>query len=287
MDLPNNDYLTRAVTELGEPELLFRISRTRFLAKLFLGLLLLVYGVVANYYWWVHGPATFGHLELLLLVVLPLSGGVLLFHMYRERGLYVLVYPTGLLRLRRGEIDSFPWQSIDRILIKTLGSISPQFERAADGSLLACWLPVVVPIFQIWNAGLTVVRKDGVLARFGPVLSDYDTLAEEIQRRSFATFWPAILQYFRDGEPLPFGDLEVSSLGIRHVGKFLPWPSVKEVTISQGKLSIKVVGKWLPWVLLDLQTLPNPHVLVALLSEGQKLAPAILPTNQPNPTDDE
>jgi hypothetical protein len=287
MDLPTDDYLTRAVTELGEPELLFRISRTRFLAKLFLGVLLLVYGVVANYYWWVHGPATFGHLELLLLIVLPLSGGVLLFHMYRERGLYVLVYPTGLLRLRRGEVDSFPWHSIDRILIKTQGSPTTRLEHAADGSLLACWLPVDVPTFQIWNAGLTVVRKDGVIARFGPVLSDYDQFAEEIQRRTFTAFWPATLQQFREGERLPFGDLEVSSLGIQHVGKFLPWRFVKEVTISQGKLSIKVVGKWLPWVLLDLQTLPNPHVLLALLSEGRKLTPAVLPSSQPNPNDDE
>src|SRR5215467_740593 len=113
MDL-SGDHLERAVTELGEPEALFRISSGRFLAKLALGVLLLIYGLVANYLWWIHpqGPGTFGHFEILFLLVPPVSGASLLLHMYRNRGLYVLVYPTGLLRLRRGEVDSFPWREI-------------------------------------------------------------------------------------------------------------------------------------------------------------------------------
>src|SRR5262245_46789581 len=114
MDLSGDDHLERAVTELGEPEALFRISRGRFLAKLSFGVLLLVLGLVANYLWWFRGPAKMD-LIFHLLYILPLSGAALLLHMYRNRGLFVLVYPTGLLRLRRGEVDSFPWNEVESV----------------------------------------------------------------------------------------------------------------------------------------------------------------------------
>ena len=65
MSEPSDDHLTRAQTELGDPEELFRVSRGRFLAKLAVGLSLVLFGVVANYLWWVHGPGRFGHVELL------------------------------------------------------------------------------------------------------------------------------------------------------------------------------------------------------------------------------
>ena len=71
MDLSGDDHLERAVTELGEPEALFRISSGRFLAKLSLGVFLLVLGGVANYLWWVAGPARLEHWLLFVLFGLP------------------------------------------------------------------------------------------------------------------------------------------------------------------------------------------------------------------------
>src|SRR5579872_2207657 len=113
MDLSGSDHLERAVTELGDPEALFRVSHGRFLAKLALGVLLVIYGVIANYLWWFEGPGTFGHFEILFLILPPISGCTLLIHMYRNRGLFILIYPTGLLRLRHGEVDSFPWDEVE------------------------------------------------------------------------------------------------------------------------------------------------------------------------------
>lgn len=286
MDLPDDDHLSRSVTELGEPEALFRIGRTRLLAKLALGILLLVYGVAANYFWWVHGPATFGHFELFLLVVVPLSGAALLVHMYRERGLYVLVYPTGLLRLRRGEVDSFPWPGVDHVRLKVQRAAAAELTRGPDGSPESCWLPAEVPTFQLWNGGLWVARDDGVVVHFGAALSDFDRLAEEIQRRTFAVIWPLVWAGFLEGRVIPFGDLEVSRGGLRHSGKFLPWPEVKELSVSQGKVSIKQGGKWLPWALLDASAIPNPHVLFALVAEAQRTAVFASPLVQPKPRAD-
>ena len=282
MDLPDDEHLTRSMTELGDPEAFFRISRGRLLAKLALGILLVVYGIVGNYVWWVHGPATFGHFELLLLVVLPLTGPALLWHMYRQRGLFVLVYPTGLLRLRRGEVDSFPWREVDHVRLKVKRTASASIDRGPDGAPVACWLPAEVPTFQLWNAGLSVAREDGIEAHFGPALTDYDRLAEEVQRRSFTFLWPNVWERFLSGASVAFGDLELSRTGLRHIGKFLRWADVKELAIAQGKLSIKQGGKWLPWALIDINGIPNPHVLFALAAEAQRapFAPLVQPKPQ-------
>lgn len=270
MPWQENDHLARSVLELGEPEALYRVQPRRFFAKLGLGLALLALGALGNYWWWVHGPATFGHLELLILVVLPLMGATLLWHMYRHRGLHVLFYPTGMLRLIRGEVDSFPWTDILMVHFKVQKAAEPQFSRRADGTLVACWLPVEIPIFKIWDSGLTVTRSDGVSVHLGPVLSDYDRLAKDLQRRTFATLWPAVLEHFRAGMPLLFDDVELSSAGITTEKKFLTWRQVGDVVISQGKLSIKQKGKWLPWRVKDLGMMPNPHVLLALITEGKR-----------------
>jgi hypothetical protein len=270
MDLPDDDHLQRAIIELGDPDALFRISRGRFLAKLAIGLLLILYGIVANYLWWVHGPATFGHFELLLLFVLPLTGVSLLLHMYRNRGLYVLIYPVGLLRLRRGEVDSFPWHDIDRITLNIQRAGEPEIARDEDNSIVTCSLSVDVPTFKLGTAGVTVVRSDGVEANFGPALSDFDELANQVQKLTFGVLWPRTRDQFFAGERLAFGELEVGLAGIRHNGKLLLWRDFKELAIAQGKLSIKQTGKWLPWALIDVATVPNPHILFALAAEATK-----------------
>ena len=282
MDLPDDDHLSRAVTELGEPDALFRISSGRFLAKLTVGLLLIGYGILANYWWWVHGPQTFGHLELFLLIILPLSGVALLWHMYHQRGLFVLIYPTGLLRLCRGEVASFLWGEIEHIRLKVQRATGAEIVRGADGTPLACWLPAEVPTFQLWNAGLVIARVDGLEDHFGPALTDYDLLAAEVQKRTFANLWRSVWERFQAGTPIAFGELEVSLSGVRHAGKFLSWRDVKELSVAQGKLTIKQGGKWLPWALLDVHAVPNPHVLFALVIEAQRTAYSPL-FGQPKP----
>ncbi len=270
MDLPYDDHLHRAVTELGEPEALFHISTGRFLAKLALGVLLVLFGLVANYLWWFQGPATFDHLVIHLLYIVPLSGVVLLYHMYRNRGLYILIYPAGLLRLRRGEVDSFPWADIERVSLKVVRAEGAEFTRDPDGEPVACWLAADLPTFKLWDSGLTVARSDGTEAHLGPALSDYAALAEEVQKRTFAALWPALRAHFRNGTRLAFGELELDPDGLHHNGKLLRWRDLKEVVIAQGMLSIKQAGKWLPWSLVGMSSIPNPHLLFAALDEAHR-----------------
>ena len=146
---------------------------------------------------------------------------------------------------------------------------------------MAAWLRAAVPTFPLWNAGLSVAREGGIQAHFGPALTDYARLAEEVQKRSFQFLWPLVWERFLADFPVAFGDLELSRSGLRHIGKFLRWPDVKELTVAQGKLSIKQGGKWLPWVLIDIHGIPNPHVLFALAAEAQRSL--VAPIVQPQP----
>lgn len=279
--LPADDHLHRAVTELGEPDAQFHVSAARFVAKLIVGVVLLVFGLVANYLWWVLGPARVGHLELLLLVGLPMTGAALLWHMYRNRALHVLIYPTGLLRLRRGEIDSFPWAEVHDIRLKVQRATSAAIQRDEFGNPVAASLPADVPSFQLWNGGLTVAREDGVSATFGPALSDYPRLADEVQRRTFAAMWPVVWERFKTGHAVAFDDLELTPAGLRFAQKFLAWKDVKELSIAQNKLTLKQSGKWLPWYLKDASSVPNPHLLFALVEEARRFAVALASVSQP------
>lgn len=274
MELTGGDHLERAVTELGEPEALFRVSGGRLFAKLVLGVLLVLFGLVANYLWWFRGPARFDHLVFHLLYILPLSGVALLWHMYRNRGLLVLVYPNGLLRLRHGEVDSFPWAEVESVRVRVQRAEEAEFARGADGALIACWLPADVPTFKLWNAGLTLTRTDGAEAHFGAALSEYPALAARVQRRTFEALWPATVARFRAGDAIAFGELEVSPTGLHHGGKRLRWADLKDLVVAQGKLSVRSSGKWLPWAIIDMSDVPNPHLLFALVEEARRGVPS-------------
>lgn len=283
MDLTGDDHLERAVTELGDPDSLFRISRGRFLAKLSLGVLLLVIGAVANYLWWVEGPGNPDHFIFLILLGLPISGLSLLLHMYRNRGLYVLIYPTGLLRLRHGEVDSFPWGEIEHVRLRLQRAEAAEFTRDADGTPLACWVPADVPTFKLGDAGLTLIRTDGTEAHLSPALTDYKDLAEQVQKRTFSVLWASLRARFREGDSVSFGELEADLSGLRHAGKLLRWRELKELTIAQGKFSVKQIGKWLPWALVDVGSVSNPHLLFALVEEARRFhaSPISQPKEQP------
>jgi hypothetical protein len=175
------------------------------------------------------------------------------------------------LRLRQGEVVSFPWTEIDHVRLQVQRVEGPEFTRDTDGTPLLCWLPADVPTFKLGDAGVTLARDDGVEAHFGPALTNYDLLAAEVLKRTFAVLWPRLRNRFRDGDRVSFGELEASPAGLRHAGKLLHWRELKELVVAQGKLSIKQSGKWLPWALLDIGTVPNPHLLFALADVARRL----------------
>lgn len=267
------DDLTRAREELGEPDALYHVSPAWFRAKLAAGLGLIALGVGG---FGVFAAIGFKAFHVFAHFILwPVGVGVsLLMNLYKQRGLYVLVYPSGLLRLQRGEVESFPWDEVAEVRLKTQRAEAAVLVRGPDGEPAACWLPAEVPDVQVWNAGLTVVRADGATAHFSPVLADYAALAEEVQRRSFPALWADAVRRFHDGRMLAFGKLEVSLLGLHHAGQILPWPEVGKLTIAQGQLAVSQKRKWMPWATIKpAADVPNPHLLFALAAYATEYAP--------------
>ncbi len=259
----NDADIAVATRALGEPDALFRISRSRLRVKLFAGIGLMIYGLVANYLWWVHGPGRFGHVQFELLILPPILGVGLLRAMFRSRRLRVLIYPTGLLRLQDGEVESIPWKSIDVVKIRVAGTV-PIIERDADGAVAVCWLPIVAPKVMVWTTWIEVSSEDNDPTRISSALADYPDLAERIQRETFALLWPKILSELASGIPVPFGELLATPTGLFNGKRLLPWAEIKEITISQKAFAVKRHGGWLPWFAKDVSAMPNPHVLIAI-----------------------
>jgi hypothetical protein len=272
--MTESDDLTRARDELGEPDALYQVNPAWFRTKLLVGVGLVAVGVGGVVLLVAVGFKAFHALFHFILWPM-LAGGGLILNLYRQRGLYVLLYPTGLLRLRRGEVESFPWDEVAEVRLKTQKVEAVVTVRGPDGEPVACWLPAEVPDVQVWTAGLTVVRLDGARAEFSPVLAGYDELAAEVQRRSFPPLWRDAIGRFRDGRMLAFGKLEVSLLGLHHKGQVLPWPEVGKLTVAQGQLGIAQKGKWLPWATIKpAAEVPNLHVLFALAALAMEAPPA-------------
>jgi hypothetical protein len=264
-----HNLLDRCHAELGEPDAVFRVGAGRFWAKLALGVGLVLFGTVGNYLWWVHGPGKFNHVVLLLLVGPPLTGLSLLGHLYRTRGLCVLAYPTGLLRLQRGEVESYPWTEVEEVRLKA-DKAAFEVERDEKGEVVAGWLAVEPPTFQLWNAHLALRRADGTMARLTPAVGGYAVLVEHVQRATFRELWPVAAARLRAGKPVAFGPFEVSRAGLRHEKNLLPWADLGEVAVVGKNLSVKRKGKWLAWAAKELDAVPNSHVFLALVEEARR-----------------
>lgn len=273
MNEPGDDHFSRAHSELGEPEAVFQISRRRFNTKLWAGVGLIAASLIGIVVLLFLGMV-FDIALLAKIILTPLVFGIfILLHMYRQRGLMVLVYPTGLLRLRRGEVDSFPWEEIAAIRMKIqrmddAGLVEIEYDD--EGNPTACCLPVETPSVVIWKSWVLLERSDGAEDQFGPALADYDRLAELIQRRTFPRAWAEARDRLFSGENVFFGDLELSPDGLHHLKKTIAWRDVKGFVIAQGRLSIKKTSGWLPWLMLDVSKVPNPHVLFALIREAKR-----------------
>lgn len=262
-ELSTDEEVDLAAKELGEPLAIYRGGGRYMKLKVILGVALLMYGLIANYFWWVHGPARFGHIEFHLLIAPPVIGGGLLAFLYRNRGLRVLIFPTGLLRLKPNEVESFPWETIVAVHLKT-DTREPIIEYTDTGEIAQCWLPVSVPLVQVWNSWFEIERSDLKKSRFTPAVADYPELARQVQCGTFAVLWPKLLTNWHNGESTTLGDLTVSREGIQFANKALAWSEIKEVSLAHKILSLKKVGSWRGWWAKEISQIPNPHLLMAV-----------------------
>jgi hypothetical protein len=68
---------------------------------------------------------------------------------------------------------------------------------------------------------------------------------------------PDAITALNRGEQLSFGDLQISGAGIQAPKGFVPWPSIKAVSIDQGRVSVRQEGKFFSLSSLPAEKIPN------------------------------
>ena len=262
------ETVARATTELGAPDALFRASPRRQRAKFFTALGLLAFGTFVNTLWFVIGPGGFHHFLSHFLFLPFIVGTALLWQLWRHRDLRVLVYPTGVLALRRGDAESFPWDDITAVRFKLDIEGEPHVERDEDGAINSVWFATTAPAFQIWNVWIEIVRSDGVLARFNATLADFPELVERLQRGTFTHLRHQAQESLGRGEPAQFGKQFAATEDTLYSGKTsIAWSNMKPLLLTGRILSIKRKKSWTISVLRDTATIDNPHVFWAIAIE--------------------
>jgi len=267
--------LAEPVSKLGTPTAVFRIPRQHVARKTVSGIGLIIAGGIANYLYWgvVQGPADI-HILHLILFSPVLTGIGLLYVAWRDRGLWVLVYPMGLLRWQRGIVVTFPWNELASMsFYRVVECGRPRRTTATDGAIQTSWLPIAKMGSRTLGAHLVLRRADDAEAILPSSLHEFARLCQIVQEESFRTFWPEAWQRFVDGKRVKFGPLALSLGGIHREGDFLPWDELDDAVVLNGKLIVRSNIMHRSWAELPLAEVINPHVFVAMLITGPPLVP--------------
>lgn len=68
---------------------------------------------------------------------------------------------------------------------------------------------------------------------------------------------PGAIAALRRGEQLSFGDLKISPSGIQAPKAFVPWSSVKAVSVVKGRVSVSQEGRFFPLSSQGIEEIPN------------------------------
>jgi hypothetical protein len=242
--------------ELGSPVAEFEASgREQALAAAVGGLVLGV-GLVASCVglWFVlRGPGWQGLVKegLVKAVLLgPLFVGIglhLLIKLFRNRGLRVLVFPHGLVCLRRGQAVVCRWDDVEEV-----------WQDLTDQYTL--FGLVHRPYYYY-----TLRLRDGSRVRFDHHLQDVRRLGDTVLRQTFPQLLRRALGALQAGEVLSYGGLTVSRHGLGNGKHVVPWGEVQQVGIYNGRVLVARGGKWLKWGDYPVKKVPNVHVLLELV----------------------
>jgi hypothetical protein len=181
-----------------------------------------------------------------------LGGVALLVRAYRSRGLRVLVFAEGVLKVRHDEAQAFCWDEINILWRK---KTEGHWERAVRGSLT-----------------LIAQRADGKSISFDDALPGLKRLAAILQRETLAHLLPRYQATYDLGNKLDFGKIGVSRRGLAANGDTLLWRDVQEVKWEENQVSVSKKGKWSRWFQGKISDIPNAHVLRALVDRAMREA---------------
>jgi hypothetical protein len=249
------------VAELGPPQAEYAITTRRFVKQLLAAFLLLPLGAVMMglpllMIWFQHG----GHehfliFKLAVLGFIFLSGSVLLAQRaYRNRGLRVLVYPEGLVRLHRHEARTLFWDEAEQVWQKRPATA---WARLSQGKLV-----------------FAVKRSDGTELVFDDSLPDVHRLGTTLHQHTLKHLLPRALAALDQGQSVAFGKLRATRRGLSNGRETVPWSQLRPPRVEADRFFIERQGAWLPWHNGSVSETPNFHVLQSLIRDRMKASDA-------------
>jgi hypothetical protein len=263
---PQDDPVAQAIAGLGEPLAVHRVAGRRVQWKMTLGFGLILLGIVANVLWWTLGPAKLAH-AVTHFLYMPLAFGFgLVGQVIWHRGVTVYAYPVGVLRVGRGTVETFLWDEIASVKVRSESGIVAGI-RNESGEWQSVWFSGKTPFVRLWTSWIELTRNDGAKLKLTPIIDDYESLVVRIQTETFARLWPDVRQKIGRGEPIPFGPWVATEAGLTFAKSQLAWSDIKNVTLAGKLLTVGQKSFWSSGKSIDVSTLDNPHVLMALLEE--------------------
>jgi hypothetical protein len=272
------EELIEPIRKLGRPLAYHRTSRKQASRRATMALALILVGILANYLYFVQFklPPLPDKFIFLILFGPPLAGLLLIYRSYRDRGMWIVVYPMGLLHWHRKEVTTFPWVDVRAVHFHSVNKeVEIDIRLSADGTPVEATLDISQAGSTIFGSRLHLAREDGTAGYIPSSLTNYHELVRLIQIKTFELHWPRIWERHVTGSTNEFHLVEISLLGLRKINDSLPWIEFGNLSINGGKVSITKLGKWRSWFDMPLELVPNPHIFWTLIRAANPM-PVIL-----------
>ncbi len=268
--------------QLGEPDAIYRASVRKMTTRVIfgiLGLLFTLFFLVMFISETIPLPAARMIKAWALLILggigIPLASIASINFALASKGMWVLVYPSGLFIRRKKEVVALPWDELSVV----------QFENFPDSIKLEIWyntpdatraysaeerLELVDAAFfemkkaSTMGSSLTLVRGDAKGANLSNILIKFPELSKTIQIETFRRWYPNVLERLREGGAIMFGVFSVTLAGITNGTKFLSWADFGTLKRKQKIYIINQKKKWGAWAKISAVTIPNWHLFEAL-----------------------
>ncbi|WP_262057379.1 DUF6585 family protein [Streptomyces sp. STR69] len=93
------------------------------------------------------------------------------------------------------------------------------------------------------------------------------TWAPAMQRAVLLAQGATAQQAFLDGEVLDFGEFDLSTAGVAHRKKVLPWTQVGQVKLAGGAVAVTKTGESAFWARAMAKSIPNLQVFLAMVDK--------------------
>jgi hypothetical protein len=246
MDFDEPEDISEKLNLLGAPKAEFAVRGRAFARNLFLGPLLALGGLTLDIVLFCFGHVSF---ELVMVGVgMLLTGVMLVVRAYRNRGLRILVFTEGLVRVRGNDGQALFWDEIETV-----------WRKKIDGH----WE-------KIWKGGLnySVQRGDGKTIEFDDSIPELDELGRILNKETFVYLWPRYLAAYEKGTTIPFGQLRINKRGLNTASGKVTWLEVQEAKFEDNQYTISKKGKWTSWFQGKVAQTPNYHVCKALIERA-------------------